>query len=251
MGSPFGELECIRVSSDKDREDFDRLWQRQYQASLNLPAPPGPPEPYGPQHLALLARTGDGTPVGTMLCQSPGYAPDEPVLPYEADQVYAITPWLTKAGLPRSRVAEIRRVTACDSHKGVLQALVAMALGSSEQAGVTFWLGLLDACTNRFSDGVILHRALEAHGLMSLDLPLAPLQPNALWTEATARADVPSAFTPEQLRRLPLPRKLRSFCQTFSARVIAPPTEHPHFRRTVVPVLAEIATFKSTWTKKG
>jgi len=245
----FGKdgLVCSRVTDAEGLAACARLVNGVYTSRLQLPVRSSDLDMLGPQHSVFLVRSAQGEPLGTGLWQSPGFKPEAAPLPLELEHNYDLASLLSALGVARGAVAEVRRLAVPANHSDVLRLLLSTAIEASEQAGISHWVGLVEATGSVPSDVALVHRVLEAHGLEMPGLPLKPLEHLELWHERGR-----SAYTAEQLKRLPVPRKVRSFAAALAARAVSVPSMHPHYDdRVTVPMTAQVSTFRNQWLPQG
>lgn len=233
---------CEIASDAEARAAAEELTDRIYWIKLGLPKPTAAPSM--PECVTLLVRHEQG-PVATMTLQSPAFAQRAgartATTRLELEENYV----LETIGTAREELAEVRRMAAEPGHRGAVQCLYAAAAELSLAYGVRHWIGLVEAHGNLSSDVPLVHRILDAHGLLKRPLSLRPRVDSALFDEDLARGD--SAFTPEQLKRLPVPQRIRAFARLFQARAVSVPSLHPRYPRVVVPMLATMADVRRQW----
>jgi hypothetical protein len=230
------EVACLA----SDRAAAEALTDYVYEHKLGL-SKPAAAAPLTAQQVVLLVRQG-GRPVATMTLQSPAFdAHAAHAARLELEDSYT----LETLAIARDRLAEVRRMAAEPGHPGAVQCLYAAATELSLARGVQHWIGLVEAHGELASDAALVHRVLDAHDLLLRPLTLRPRADSALFDEQTASRR--SAFAAEQLKRLPVPQRIRAFARLFQARGVSVPSRHPRYARIVVPMLASVCDFRSQW----
>jgi len=202
-----------------------------YLTQLGLPAPKA--EYLTPDSIVLLLLDGDA-PVATMTLQAQAFASNFVHSPLELDHNYDLDTFY----IPRRTIVEARGLAVLPDHPGAIQLLYASAIELCQTYGVTHWLALVEARSDVPADIVVVHRALDAHGLLMRPLPLRPRLPSALYEDTRA---VASAFSLEDRRHLSVPPRIRSFARVLGARAVSIPSQHPYYSRLVVPMLASVS----------
>jgi hypothetical protein len=231
---------CEIAGTAAERGAAEALTDRVYKQALGLSKPPSA-APTTTQERILIV-TAEGRAVATMTLQSAAFeAPPAAALPLELEESYR----LESLTLVRNRLAEVRRMAAEPRHPGAVRFLYAEATRLSLAYGIRHWIGLVEASAELASDAALVLRVLSAHGLVVAPMPLQPRVSSPLFDESSCERR--PMYSTAQLRRLPVPQRIRSFARLFSARAVSVPTLHPRYRRVVVPMLAQVQDFRSQW----
>lgn len=228
------ELSCRRARSEEDLCAAATLAAEVYKDRLRLMDDDREVPIYRPEVLVLLVRR-RGAPVATMTLQSAAFDRDPAAnRPLELEATYDFA----TLGVPRIQLAEVRRVASTRACPRAYSLLIREAARLSHVAGITRWIGLVEAGSTLDSEAPIVHAAVRAHGLAVAPLPLRPCYPSALYDEALL--DVPRAYDNAVMRRIPLPTTIRKFSRVLGARAVSVPTLHPHYRKLVLPMMAQV-----------
>jgi len=227
-----GQPYRVELAENSDMLTLARTLRRQvYLTQLGLPAPAA--EDLNPNSVVLLLFCGD-VPVATMTLQAQAFAPHAAHSPLDVDHHYDLDTFY----IPRHRIVEASGLAVLTGQPGAIQLLYASAIALSRAHGITHWLALVEARGDVSSDVPLVHRVLDAHDLLTRPLPLRPHLTSALCDEDPTAS---RAFSREELRRLPVPPRIRSFARVLGARAISIPSPHPCYARIVVPMLASVS----------
>jgi hypothetical protein len=236
------DYRCELARQPRDRAAAEALTDHVYQHKLGLSKPTAA-TPATSQEVVLLVRLGD-RPVATMTLQSPVFDPhSNQAACLELEDSYV----LETLAIARDQLAEVRRMAVESGHPGAVQCLYAAATELSLAHDVQHWIGLVEAHGELPSDAPLVHRVLDAHDLLARPLTLRPRGDTTLFDEHLAPRR--SAFAAEQLKRLPVPQRIRAFARLFHARAVSVPSRHPRYARIAVPMLASVSEFRSQWLR--
>lgn len=227
---------CEIAGTAAERGAAEALTDRVYQRALGLSKPPSPAPLTGQERILIVMA--EGRAVATMTLQSAAFDRAPPA-PLELQETYR----LESLAIAQRKLAEVRRMAAEPSYPGAVQCLYAEATRLSLAYDISHWIGLVEAQAELAFDAALIFRVLNAHALVVSPLPLRAHSP--LFDERGCEHR--PLYSAAQLRRLPVPQRIRSFARLFQARAVSTPTIHPRYQRVVVPMLARVAEFRSQW----